>query len=257
VSTDAEQPALRVATWNVRGCIGIDGRRSEARVASVIAALDVDVIGLQELDLNRRRSAGTDQAGLLAEALGWSRFFHPAMRRAEEQYGDAILSRHPMRLLQAEMLPGEAPWYCRETRAALWVDVATPLGTLHVINTHFGLGRSERLAQAALLAGPQWIGRLPASEPAVVLGDFNSTVSSPPYAMLARAMRDARNFLPRSPALRTYPTRWPVLGVDHIFVNAVLRVESVEVVRTGLARAASDHFPLRATVRRNAPPATR
>ena len=43
---------LRVATYNVHGCRGMDARRSENRIAEVIAALDVEVIGLQELDLN-------------------------------------------------------------------------------------------------------------------------------------------------------------------------------------------------------------
>ena len=50
--------SLRVATYNVHGCRGMDRRRSEERIAEVIASLEVDVIGLQELDLNRRRSAG-------------------------------------------------------------------------------------------------------------------------------------------------------------------------------------------------------
>jgi endonuclease/exonuclease/phosphatase family metal-dependent hydrolase len=91
---------LRVATYNVHSCRGMDRRRSEQRIAEVIAALDVDVIGLQELDLNRRRSARIDQAALIADQLGWHRFFYPAFRAADEFFGDAILSRYPMRLRQ-------------------------------------------------------------------------------------------------------------------------------------------------------------
>lgn len=242
-------PRLRVATYNVHSCVGTDGQRSESRIAEVIAALEVDVIGLQELDLNRRRSAGTDQAGLIAQQLGWSRFFHPAMSRAEEQYGDAILSRYPMNLRQAALLPSRAPFYCRETRAALWVELTTPLGQVHVFNTHLGLGRRERLSQAELLLGPDWVGRVPAGEPVIVLGDFNSVPTSPPYRMIAGRFRDARTFLSPLPSLRSYPTHWPLVALDHIFLGSMLRAETIEVARSARARVASDHFPLVAEVR--------
>src|SRR4029079_12766379 len=62
---------LRVATYNVHGCTGIDRRRSEARIAEVIAEMSVDIVALQELDLGRRRSAGADQTKMIADQLGW------------------------------------------------------------------------------------------------------------------------------------------------------------------------------------------
>jgi endonuclease/exonuclease/phosphatase family metal-dependent hydrolase len=46
------------------------------------------------------------------------------------------------------------------------------------------------------------------------------------------------------PAFRTYPTRFPSLAVDYIFVNAALHPTHLRVDRTPLARLASDHFPL-------------
>ena len=99
---------------NVHWCRGIDGRRSEARIADVIAALQADVVGLQELDLNRLRSTGVAQAGLIAEYLGWHHYFHAAMRKGDEHYGDAILSRYPMRLRQARELPSVMTRICPE-----------------------------------------------------------------------------------------------------------------------------------------------
>jgi len=53
---EASAPKLRVATYNVHGCVGMDRQRSEARIAEVIAQLSVDIVALQELDLSRRRS---------------------------------------------------------------------------------------------------------------------------------------------------------------------------------------------------------
>jgi len=45
-------------------------------------------------------------------------------------------------------------------------------------------------------------------------------------------------------AFRSFPTRFPSLAVDHIFVNPVLSPTDLNVYRTPLARLASDHFPL-------------
>ncbi|HEV2842338.1 MAG TPA: endonuclease/exonuclease/phosphatase family protein [Chthoniobacterales bacterium] len=241
---------LRVATYNVHGCRGMDARRSEERVAEVIAMLNVDVIGLQELDLNRRRSAGIDQAAVIAEQLGWHRFFHPALRREDEQYGDAILSRYPMRLRKAQELPSVTTRVCPESRAAIWVEIKTAGGMVQVINTHLGLGRRERFMQAQLLAGPEWLGSVETHDPLVLLGDFNSLPASPAFQLLARQLRDVRTLVSPAPSLRTYPTRLPLLAVDHILVNERLRVDSVKVVRNAATRIASDHFPLVADLRR-------
>lgn len=239
---------LRVATYNVRGCRGFDGQRSEKRIAEVIAALEVDVIGLQELDLNRPRSAGIDQAARIAEHLGWRHAFHPALRISDEQYGDAILSPHPIRLRQARELPSVTTRLCPESRAAIWGEFETAAGPLHVINTHLGLGWRERLMQAELLAGEQWVGAIPAGEPLVLLGDFNSLPGSRPFKVLTRGLRDIRTLLAPSPRLATYPTRLPFLALDHIFVNDRIRVNSATVVRTVDSRIASDHFPLVADI---------
>ena len=247
----SDNPTLRVATYNVHGCVGMDRQRSESRIAEVIASLSADIVGLQELDHNRARSAAVDQAGAIAKQLGWHHFFHPAMRRAEELYGDAILSRYPITVRHAVELPGFAPWYCRETRGVTWAVAETPLGPLHIINTHFGLGRSERLLQARLLTSPEWLGTLTPETPLIVLGDFNSLPWSPAYRIIENQLCDVRRALGSVLSFRTYPTLLPVLAVDHIVVTAALKPTSMSVYRGGHARMASDHFPLVADVVRS------
>ena len=235
---------LRVATYNVHGCVGMDGLRSEARIAEVIASMPADIVGLQELDLGRARSAHADQAALIAERLGWKYHFHPAMRRGDEQYGNAIVSRFPISLKRAVELPGAPPWYCREQRSAIWIQAETDLGPVHIINSHFGLGYSERTLQAKLLIGPTWLGSIPPDEPAILLGDFNSVRTSRAYRIIESHLRAVRTLVRPSRAFRTFPTRLPSLAVDHIFVNAALSPAQLSVHRNTLARLASDHFPL-------------
>ncbi len=124
-------------------------------------------------------------------------------------------------------MPGIAPWYCREKRVAIWVEVETALGSVQVINSHFGLGRLERVLQAQWLVGEEWLGSLGASAPAVLLGDFNSIRRSRAYRILAGILRDVRTLVQPRGAYRTYPTRRPILAVDHIFVNAALHAASL------------------------------
>lgn len=237
-------PKLRVATYNVHGCVGTDRKRSEARVAEVIGELSVEIIGLQELDFSRRRSSGVDQAGLIAAHLGWHSQFQPAMRRGHEHYGHAILSRYPLRAIRCAELPGNAPFFCRENRAALGLDVTTDFGVVHVINTHFGLGRRERLLQARLLTSADWLDAVSGGGPLILMGDFNSLPGSRPHRTLTRHLRDVRQLIQPARALRTFPTFFPAFAVDHIFVNAALRPQTVRVHRTAVSRVASDHFPL-------------
>jgi endonuclease/exonuclease/phosphatase family metal-dependent hydrolase len=175
---ETSAPKLRVATYNVHGCVGMDRQRSEARIAEVIAQLSVDIVALQELDLSRRRSAGVNQTEIIAEQLGWHSHFHPAMRWGDEHYGQAILSRYPLTLRRAARLPGTAPFFCRENRAAIGMDVETNLGTVHIINTHLGLGWRERLLQAQLFTSAEWHAVIAGNTPLILLGDFNSLPGS-------------------------------------------------------------------------------
>ncbi len=253
MSSASGPPTFRTATYNVHGCVGMDRQRSEARIAEIIASLGADVVGLQELDHNRSRSAHADQAAIIAQELGWQHVFHPAMQNGDEQYGDAIVSRLPFTVKRAAELPGMSPWYCREKRIAIWLEVETDLGPVQLINTHFGLGRLERILQAQWLLGADWLGALPTSAPAILLGDFNSVRTSRAYRILARALRDVRTLIEPPRAYRTYPTRGPFLAVDHIFVNAELHATGLSVHRTPLARVASDHYPLVAELTKASP----
>lgn len=235
-------PRLRVATYNVHGCVGMDRQRSEKRIAEVIASMSADVVGLQEIDRGRARSGGVDQAATIAQELGWHHHFQLAMQQADGQYGDAIISRYPLALKRAVELPGTAPWYCRETRGAACVTAATNLGPVDVVNTHFGLGRRERWAQAQFLSSDEWTAA--ADIPIVLLGDFNSLGWSRSFRLLGRKLRNVRSLVRGTKRIGTFPTSWPLIALDHVFVNAALHPTSVSAHRTPLARLASDHYPL-------------
>ena len=242
--SEFDAPTLRVATYNVHGCVGMDGKRSEERIAEVIQESGADLAGLQELDLSRQRSGGVDQCARIAEKLGWHRYFHPAMRTGDEHYGDAIVSRYPLRLHRAAELPGLPPSYCREKRGAIAMDAETPLGNVRVVNTHFGLGWSERLHQAEHLVSADWLDAVAPDLRFILLGDLNCLPGSRPYRALSRHLRDVRRLVHPFRVFRTFPTFFPMLAVDHIFIDRRLRPLSMAIHRSPLSRTASDHFPL-------------
>ena len=254
ISDPTSEAKLRVATYNVHGCTGMDRLRSETRIADVIAEMSVDVVALQELDLGRRRSAGADQTKVIAQQLGWHSYFHPAMRRDAEHYGNAILSRYPLTFRRGVELPGTPPFFCRENRAAVEVKIETNLGNVHIINTHLGLGWRERCVQAQLFTNAEWLAAIASDTPIILLGDFNTLPGSRPYRTLNRHLHDVRELIETTESIRTFPTRFPVLSVDHIFVNGRVQPVSLTVHRSPLARIASDHFPLLAEFVRSPSP---
>src|SRR5205823_8657116 len=123
-------------------------------------------------DVARPRTGGVDQAMMIAERLEMLLHFHPALSVGEERYGDAVLSRLPMRVVRAAALPGLGR-VGLEPRGALWVEVETDGSTMQVVNTHLSLHPTERGLQVNALLGPEWLGAVGAGQ-AVLCGDFNA-----------------------------------------------------------------------------------
>lgn len=108
-----------------------------------------------------------------------------------------------------------------------------------MIVTHFGLRAKERRLQARELLR---LASQPSPEPLVVLGDFNE------WTPWSRRLRRLRSQLEAKPAPRTYPRRFPLLALDRIWVRPAECLLELSAHDTPLARLASDHLPLKATV---------
>lgn len=243
---------LRLLTYNVRHCRGTDGLVAPERVARVIAALEPDIVALQEVDVGRPRTGGLDQAEEIARLVGMFSHFHPALHIEEERYGDALLTHLPSRLRRAGPLPGLLRRPGLEPRGALWVEMTAGGAAIQVLTTHFGLLGAERIAQAEALLGPDWLDDPACRAPTVLLGDFNATGWSRAYRRLSRRLTDARRLTGERRWRRggaSFPSRFPLLRIDHVFVSEHVAVERVAVVDTPLARQASDHLPVLAEIR--------
>jgi endonuclease/exonuclease/phosphatase family metal-dependent hydrolase len=238
------QDTLRIMTYNVHSCIGMDGKLSPERIARVIARCAPDIVALQELDVGRARTEGLDQAHIIAQCLEMEFHFHPAMHIEEERYGDAILTHLPMRLVKTGTLPGLPGKPGLEPRGVLWVETELGGTAIQVLNTHLGLLPRERRAQAEALLGPDWLGHPACSGPVVLCGDFNALPSSPVCRRLRSRLNDAQIELESHRPRSTFFGRFPTARIDHVFVDYSLTVADIEVPDSELVRVASDHLPL-------------
>src|SRR5512138_3414490 len=231
---------MRVMSWNLHGLRGADGRRDPERIARVIDDVRPDVAGLQEVGLPPPPGSPPDPAELLAGLTGMRGAFGPTMSdRRGFAYGNAVLSRHPVLAVRNYDLsvPG------REPRGCVRADVELAGTRLHFFAAHLGLHWRERRRQAAQLLSADILRDAALSYPLVLVGDFNSVSGrSAVPRWLRRQLVDAaiaaRNEAP------TFPSRFPLLRLDHCYVGASIRVLEVEVVRTAEVRRASDHLPL-------------
>jgi endonuclease/exonuclease/phosphatase family metal-dependent hydrolase len=229
---------LRVMTYNVHSCLGMDGRVSPGRLARIIARYSPDLVALQEVDVGQARTGGVDQAHAIAQKLEMEFHFHPAYRLEEEQYGDAVLSMFPMKVIKAGPLPGAAG---REPRGAIWIAVEFNGRTVHLLNTHIGLRRRERKSQVDALLGGEWLGNPDCKAPVILCGDFNTLPVSPLYRKIARRLLDVQTTLENHRLSGTWLGLW---RIDHVFVSPDVQIVGINVPRDTLTRSASDHLPL-------------
>lgn len=243
---------LRVVTYNVHYCKGLDGRFSPDRIARVLRALDPDIIALQEIESGRPRSRHEDQLAFLAKELGLEACFCVSIERGEERYGHAFLARHSLIHQRCIHLPnGGRPRI--EPRDVMAAKLKWHGREITLVGTHLGLAPAERAAQIDRLLQPDLLGGEGPTDPTIFLGDLNVSPGGALYRRLVTPwaardgiarFRDVQAHAPRHVACKTFPSFLPMRRLDHIFVSPHFSVHAVFAPANLLTRRASDHLPL-------------
>jgi endonuclease/exonuclease/phosphatase family metal-dependent hydrolase len=235
-SRATEDLSVRVVTYNIHTCVGVDRRYDPSRIAAVLREIDADIACLQEVDARRGTGRHAEQWAYLGEATG-CRAILGGVRDQSGRFGNAILTRFPV--LTARSIDLTVAGY--EPRGAIDADLLFGDRVLRVIATHFGLRAGERQLQANRLMSALG-GMLPPhrreADMVLLMGDLNE------WRGRSGAIRAFDRQLGPSAAERTFPSWMPVLALDRIYADGPAVLRDVAVYRSALARLASDHLPL-------------
>ena len=231
----AGRRSIRVATYNVHGCIGNDGRHDPDRVAKVITELDADVVALQEFTYPASVALETRSPVVLTTLDRYECALGPTRRNVTQCFGNALLTRH--RIVEIHRI--DLSMERREPRGAIAATIDVDGVTLHVLAAHLGLRVHERRFQVRQIL--DYVDSVRCTQ-FVVLGDFNDWL---PGRSVVHVLDDR---LGRPPRPRSFPAFWPIVALDRIWVHPKESLRQISVHATGTARRASDHFPVVADI---------
>lgn len=226
---------IKLMSYNTQHCMNYLTRKIDFDlIADTIARCGGDIIGLQEIRGKGSDSEYQEQTALLAEKLGFYGYFAKAIDfGGGNPYGNAILSRFPIRQAETVLIPDPQvrkgnKYY--ETRCILKALIDVGAG-LHVCVTHFGLNfdEQENAVRTVLLNLDE--------ERCVLMGDFNLSPDDPILAPIRERMYDTAERFPGD--LLSYPSDRPQIKIDYIFTSRDLRVTDADIPPI----ISSDHRP--------------
>ena len=236
-----ENPArLRVVTYNIHKCVGLDRLRRPERVIKVLKEIDADIIGLQEVVSIPGKKIEADQVRYIAAALGMEYRMRITRTYRGGVCGNMLLSSFPF--LSARSFGLSRPG--RKERACLHVDLGVTKNLiLHVYNAHFGISFRQRKYQALNMMKELMLNLERQNGTRILLGDFNDWTRKLPTRLFS-AHFSGEDIMQKLRTKSTYPGIMPFMHLDHIYYDKELVLEKVKLHRSRTALIASDHLPL-------------
>lgn len=224
-------------TYNIHHGEGLDGKVDLNRIARLVQEEGADIVALQEVDKGTTRTGRRDFPAELARLTGMACVFSNNYAFQGGEYGNAILTRFPVRRtanLHYRMLQPA------EQRGLLQVVLEVHGRELLFMNTHL----DYRPADAERLSNAQEVELLLKTNPhqAVVLcGDFNDVPGSPTHAAFAKIFSDSWELVGKGDGF-TIPAEKPNKRIDYIWVLKSGELEPISI-RVPTSQA-SDHLPV-------------
>ncbi|UZD90094.1 endonuclease/exonuclease/phosphatase family protein [Cognatishimia activa] len=229
-------PRLRIATYNLQKCIGLDLRRRPDRTLQVIEAIQAHVVVLQEVDKRLPPRPAALPHGMV-EDHGWRILPFGAPGGSLGWHGNAMLASPDVEVCDTGHinLPGLEP------RGAIYADLQTPIGEIRIVGLHLGLLRHYRLLQIAAIV--RHLRQLPYMS-TVFAGDFNEWGTGRDLDATAKGV----SFIQSPPS---FPALSPVARLDRFALSSELSHLDTDIHSAQPARIASDHLPVWADIIRS------
>lgn len=234
-------PTVRVMSYNIRHAEGMDGKIDPARIADVIRRSGAEIVALQEVDRGTGRTARRDLAAEIARHLGMEHFFGRSVYVQGGEYGNAVLTRHPIKSGRVLPLPliGDGE---QRTVIALTLDVHGRDVLLLATHLDHRDDDAERRQSVALI---KTLIAEAGDVPVFVVGDFNADPASRVYAEMETVLADTWKRVGRGDGL-TFPSDAPTLRIDYLWISP----RSIEPISAEVVSSlASDHSALTGTFR--------
>ncbi len=254
--------SLTVMTYNLHGCVGTDRRYDPRRNLSVIERVRPDILALQEV--RRDRGADLDIVEELGRVYpGYTVLFLKTLVDDRGEYGNALMSRFPLmghidvdldeddHVAAATGPSRDGGSDCdevqntkkiAEARRAIFVKVDVSGLSVWVVATHLGVERWARRVQARRLVAAVHRHIDVRREAALLMGDINEWRRPDTF------IRHLDRLFSRHVTRRTFPSRFPLLSLDRLWMTDGFERRRVWAPRSHPARTASDHLPLCATL---------
>ena len=226
---------LRVMTYNIHHGEGTDGRIDLERIAKVICDAKPDLVALQEVDKNVKRSGEVDQTSELARLTQMHGRFGKQIPYEGGDYGQAVLSRFSVSELTVHWLPGEPE---RQRRIAVAGIVDLGLRKVVFVSTHLHHNNVEFREQQATALNDLF---QDSEHPVILAGDLNAYPDSRSLEILEKRWSNATA---KTANCFTFPSVAPKHQIDYVLYQphrTQLISRKAVVIEEPLA---SDHCPL-------------
>ena len=225
---------LRVLSYNIHHGEGVDRKLDLERIAKVILSVEPDVVALQEVDQRATRSGSVDQPAELAKLTKMHVVFGGNIDLQGGRYGNAVLSRLPIRRHENHKLPN---FEMGEQRGVIEAEVELPTdseSSLLLFATHL----DHRPKDEERLASAKAINELLASHgerPALLAGDLNAVRASRVLVEFGRQWQHTS-----AQPLPTIPVDRPARQIDFVMFHPASRWKAIET-KVLDESVASDH----------------
>lgn len=205
------------------------------------------ILGLQELDRNKKRTGFKNVAQSIADELGYYYAWaappnHDDDSDREDPTGVAIFSQYPLKEVTRIVLPHEGPRGRRRVALGATINIGDIAIRFYSVHAELRLANSKRIEHLGAVL--EDIARFGSIDRAVILGDLN-TVGNEAVQKSYRLFGEAKFSTPFSESETTWKFMFLDYKLDHIWLR------NMEALDCGIGRTIklSDHFPLWADVR--------